>query len=102
MDMQRFTKIQAVKEGVRMRKLRGFLSILGIIVTLIMGGFLAHISNILYRNQRVRVFMNEDKVFIDLLNEIQNNLNYIWIVWGILLIVISMQFVIFLKNFNSK
>ncbi len=68
-------------------KTKKIVLILNLIFNIILGLIIFQISNIVYRNNRIKIWMNHNEFDSYFLEELQQITPYLWMIWGALVVL---------------
>lgn len=67
---------------------------LGLLFTIVLGFIILQVSNQIYKYNRMGVFIENNDLFDNFYIQMQEKLNFIWIIWGVVFILLVIQLLI--------
>jgi hypothetical protein len=67
---------------------------LGLIFTIVLGFIILQVSNQIYKYNRMGAFIENNDLFDNFYIQMQEKLNFIWIIWGVVFILLIIQMLI--------
>ncbi|MDF2474129.1 MAG: hypothetical protein K0R21_1911 [Anaerocolumna sp.] len=84
-----------------MSKIKKLILCIHIILIILFGTFLEQISLHLYRYNRMYVFVEQDELMKIFLQELQNNITFLWLIWGLMIIILFIETIFEFRKVNK-